>query len=589
MTGFSFGPMLDEQGVTFRLWAPKEVSVSLRSQGTDTPMTTAEGGWFELCVAGAGQGTRYSFVLGNGTAVPDPASRSQPDDVHGPSEVVGAEAYPWSNPDWVGRPWNEMVVYELHTGTFTEEGTFLAAIERLDHLCDLGVTAIQLMPVNQFRGRRGWGYDGVLPYAPDESYGRPEHLKDLIDAAHRRGISVFLDVVYNHFGPDGNYMPSYAPLFTDKHASSWGAGINYDDEGSAEVRKFIVENVVYWVDEFRVDGLRFDAVHAIKDDSDEHLLKAIARNARAAAGRRHLHLVVENEDNASSLLERDERGRAFLFTAQWNDDIHHVLHATASGEDFGYYADFAHDDAKLAKALAEGFVFQGEEMAYRGAPRGEPSSHLPPTAFISFIQNHDQIGNRAFGDRLSHTATPEAMQAIAGVYLLSPQIPMIFMGEEWGATTPFPYFCDFDDQLNAVVRQGRREELSKLPGFSEKCAESTPDPADIQTFLSAKLDWNELSSSESSERFELYRNLIQIRQRELVPYLGDCKAVGSSSDDVLRVTWTLGAERRLQLVANLSPSSKPFDGMLTGQILWCTGGSTNTRIDPWTVYWTADE
>jgi len=582
----AFGPVVEAEGITFRIWAPKQSSMSLRLEDQpDMAMDAQSDGWFTLFRSDAMPGTRYSFVTEDGTVVPDPGSRYQPDDVHGPSEVVD-EGFEWTQPEWRGRAWEEMVIYELHIGTFTEQGTFLSTIERLDHLVNLGVTAIQLMPVNQFRGDRGWGYDGVLPYGPDNSYGRPEDLKTLIDAAHQRQICVFLDVVYNHFGPDGNYLPTYAPLFTDKHKSPWGDGINYDDEGSEEVRKFVIENVVYWIEQFRIDGIRFDAVHAIKDDSDEHLLQTIARRAQMAAGDRHLHLIVENEDNDSALLGRNADGTPRLFTAQWNDDIHHVLHAAATGEDFGYYADYAHDTEKLVRGLAQGFVYQGEEMPYRGSARGEPSSHLPPTAFISFIQNHDQVGNRAFGDRLPSVASEEAIRAIAGIYLLAPQIPMIFMGEEWGARTPFPYFCDFDEELNALVRKGRRKELSKLPGFDEESAASTPDPTQLETFRSAKLEWSDHSREEHGRSLELYRELIAVRGQDIVPSLSKCRNASSSAiNGVAVVTWALGRDRLLQLVANLSDSPKAYEAPISGRTIWSTGHVADRIIAPWSVIW----
>ena len=477
----------------------------------------------------------------------------------------------------------------MHVGTFTEAGTFVAAIERLEYLRQLGVTALQLMPINDFRGERGWGYDGVLPYAPDSSYGRPEDLKALIDAAHQHEICVFLDVVYNHFGPDGNYIPAYAPLFSDKHTSPWGDGVNYDDEGSKEVRKFVVENVAYWINEFRVDGLRFDAVHAIKDDSDHHLLELIASTAKEAAGDRHVHLIVENEDNSSDLLERDANGIPKLYTAQWNDDIHHVLHSAATGEDFGYYADYAHDTGKIARALSEGFVFQGEEMPYRGSRRGQPSRHLPPTAFISFIQNHDQVGNRAFGDRLSAGASFEAIKALAGVYLLAPQIPMIFQGEEWNARTPFPYFCDFDEELNENVRNGRREELSRLPGFDDASAATSPDPTSLETFMGAKLNWSETALADSSAMLDTYRELISIRRREIVPHLDACVSeYARTAGHIVEVCWSLGVDRRLRLVANLS--SKRGEATLNqkGRLIWATGVENMQGLGPWSVTWTVE-
>ena len=388
---FRFGPVVTADGVRFRLWAPKQRAPQVEIEGKNPhPLAPAGEGWFEAMLP-VGVGTRYRFRLDDGHAVPDPASRYQPEDVHGFSEVIDA-AYPWKT-DWRGRPWEEAVLYELHVGTFTPEGTFAAAAARLDHLAGLGVTAIQVMPVADFPGRRNWGYDGVLPYAPDASYGRPEAFCAFVEAAHARGLMVMLDVVYNHLGPDGNYLPLYADIFTDRHRTPWGDAVNFDDEGSAAVRDFVVENALYWLDSFRLDGLRLDAVHEIRDHSDEHVLAEIARRCRAEIADRPVHLVLENEHNDPDLLARGPEGGVGMFTAQWDDDVHHVLHTALTGESSGYYADYQGDAVRAARALAEGFAFQGEMMPYRGSPRGAPSAHLPPTAFIAFLQNHDQIGN----------------------------------------------------------------------------------------------------------------------------------------------------------------------------------------------------
>ncbi len=453
--------------VRFRLWAPGVDEVGLELQGQSAPpLRRSSGGWHELVTPLAEAGTRYRFVLPDGTPVPDPASRYQPEDVHGPSEVVDSSSYAWRDAEWGGRPWSEAVVYELHIGTFTEDGTFLAAIEKLDHLTTLGVTAIQIMPVADFPGKRNWGYDGVLLYAPDSSYGRPEDLKALVQAAHARGLMVLLDVVYNHFGPDGNYLPLYAPqTFTNHHKTPWGDAVNYDSEGSHMVRQFAVHNALYWLEEFHLDGLRLDAVHQIKDDSPEHLLDEIARRIRVKEWGRPIHLVLENERNEAGRLKRNERGEPVEYTAQWNDDMHHALHTAATLENHAYYKDYADDTGKLGRALAEGFAFQGEAMESIGCERGEPSAFLPPTAFVSFMQNHDQIGNRAFGDRIEAIAPKEAVRAIAAVYLLLPQTPMLFMGEEWGTKRPFPFFCDFPGELGELVRKGRREEFAGFPDF----------------------------------------------------------------------------------------------------------------------------
>ncbi|PDT10065.1 malto-oligosyltrehalose trehalohydrolase [Rhizobium sp. J15] len=588
MTQTTFGPDFTEEGILFRLWAPLHESVSLKIEGADPrPMYAEEDGWHRCTVSDAHAGTRYRFVLPDGLEIPDPASRFQPEDVHGPSEVIDLSAYRWKANGWTGRPWEEMVLYELHIGCFTPEGTFRGAIERLDHLRELGVTALQIMPLSDFPGRYSWGYDGVLPYAPDSSYGRPEDFMALVDAAHERGISVFLDVVYNHFGPDGNYIPSYAPLFTDQHKTPWGKGINYDGDGSEMIREFVIENVIYWLTEFRLDGFRFDAVHAIRDDSDEHLLHALARRVRAAAGGRHVHLIVENEENDSDLLTRGEEGEARLFTAQWNDDVHHVLHIAATGETFGYYADYAGDGGKLGRALAEGFVFQGEHMPYRGGSRGRPSSHLPPTAFVSFIQNHDQIGNRALGDRVMAFSPVDAVKAVTAIHLLSPEIPMLFMGEEWGAREPFPFFCDFDEELNEKVRKGRREELSRLPGFD---AEDLLDPTAPSTFAAGKLDW---SKRASSEVLDFYRKLLDLRRRRIIPLLkgvGAGSAAYRSAGTAVAVDWTLAGNRRLHLRANLGNEAALLgiedDG---GETIFRLGRSDDGELAPWTVIWSISE
>ncbi|MBB6219156.1 1,4-alpha-glucan branching enzyme/maltooligosyltrehalose trehalohydrolase [Rhizobium leguminosarum] len=588
MTNMTFGPAFTEDGILFRLWAPLHENVSLKIEGADPrPMHAAEDGWHRCAVPNAHAGTRYRFVLPDGLEIPDPASRFQPLDVHGPSEVVDLSSYRWKRSDWTGRPWEEMVVYEMHIGCFTPEGTFEAAIERLDHLQELGVTALQIMPVSEFPGRYSWGYDGVLPYAPDSSYGRPEDFMALVDAAHQRGISVFLDVVYNHFGPDGNYIPSYAPLFTDHHKTPWGHGINYDGDGSQVIREFVIENAIYWITEFRLDGFRFDAVHAIKDDSDEHLLHELARRVRAAAGDRHVHLIVENEENDSDLLKRDEKGEAKLFTAQWNDDVHHVLHITATGETFGYYADYAGDAGKLGRALAEGFVFQGEHMPYRGGNRGRPSGHLPPTAFISFIQNHDQIGNRALGDRVMASSPTDAVKAVISIYLLAPEIPMLFMGEEWGAEEPFPFFCDFDEELNEKVRKGRREELSRLPGFD---ADDLLDPTAPSTFAVAKLDW---SKRASSEILDFYKMLLDLRHRKIVPLLKGVtsgNAVYRSTGNAIAVDWSLAEGRHLHLGANLGDEAAALDSQQQDdETIFHLGGRDGGDLAPWAVIWSLSQ
>ena len=586
---FDFGPVISNEDVTFRLWAPLQKSVGVRINDEEPrQMDRNAEGWHSFSQTDLPSATYYKFVLADGLEVPDPASRFQPEDVHGPSELIDLSAFDWLCRDWAGQPWEDTVLYELHIGTFTKEGTFKSAMERLDHLKDLGVTAIQIMPLNDFPGDYGWGYDGVLPYAPDSSYGRPQDLMALVDAAHQRGISVFLDVVYNHFGPDGNYLPSYAPLFSPKHENPWGNGLNYDDEGSKQVREFIIQNAIYWVTQFKIDGLRLDAVHAIVDDSYEHLLHELARRVREAAAERHIHLIVENEDNDSDLLARGAGGKPQHFTAQWNDDIHHVLHIAATGETFGYYKDYSDDQHKLGRAIAEGFAFQGEHMPYRGGERGKSSAHLPPTAFISFIQNHDQIGNRALGDRMQTYASQEALKAITAIYLLAPQIPMLFMGEEWGSPDTFSYFCDFDEDLNQKVRDGRREELSRLPGFD---AEDLPDPTARETFESSKLDWSVLDDEQSREMLSFYKELLTIRREQIVPMLPGMTSGGAEydvRDGVVSVVWKATDGTALCLLANLSDSEKTASNQ-PGNRIFSFGSISGDRIGAWSVVWTIEK
>jgi maltooligosyltrehalose trehalohydrolase len=589
-----FGAQLDPEGVRFRLWAPTQASISLEIDGAQPiPMRALDDGWHELLVPHAKPGTRYRFALPDGLRVPDPASRFQPDDVHGPSEVIDPAAYLWRDADWNGRPWEECVLYELHVGAFTPEGTFRAAAERLDALVALGVTAIELMPIADFPGARNWGYDGVLPFAPDSSYGRPEDLKHLVDEAHARGLMVLLDVVYNHFGPDGNYLAAYAPIFTETHKTPWGAAVNYDAAGSHCVRDFIVDNALYWTQEFHLDGLRLDAVHAIKDDSNQHILTVIADRVRAVAGDRPVHLVLENEENEALKLERGADGKPLRYTAQWNDDVHHALHCAASGESAGYYAEYAGDTGKLGRALAEGFAFQGEVMAFRGEARGEPSARLPPAAFVSFIQNHDQVGNRAFGDRLTSFAPAEAVRAVAAIYLLAPQIPMIFMGEEWGAAQPFPFFCDFEPTLADAVREGRRAEFARFPEFQDPAQRARiPDPTAPATFASAKLDWTVAGQGAHADWLRLYRDLLAVRHAEIVPRLAQQGHGGRYDvfgEGALRVTWTLRDGAVLTLDANLTPQPGAAAVTDAGRRLWTEGRVEGGRLGPWSVLWTLQQ
>lgn len=595
-----FGAQVVGDGtVRFRLWAPsaEQVSLWLDTATELLPMLRQPQGWYEWTTAQAQAGTRYRFVLPDGTRIPDPASRFQPEDVHGPSEVIAPATHRWRDAAWAGQPWHETVLYELHVGTFTPEGTFRAAIERLDHLVELGVTAIELMPVSDFPGRWNWGYDGVLPFAPDSAYGRPEDLKALVDAAHGRGLMVFLDVVYNHFGPEGNYLNAYAgSFFTERHTTPWGAAVNVDGPDSPTVRDFFIHNALYWIEEFHLDGLRFDAVHAIIDDSERPFLEELAeRVAALTGGRRHVHLVLENDANQARFLAR-RAGAPRWYTAQWNDDLHHALHTACTGEAGGYYADYADDPGKLARALAEGFAYQGDPSAYRnGEVRGEPSAHLPATAFVSFLQNHDQIGNRALGERITDIASPQAVRAATCLYLLSPQVPMLFMGEEWAAPHPFPFFADFGGDLADAVREGRRAEFAKFPEFQDPASrDRIPDPTAEDTVQSARLDWNLRARAPHADRLSWYRLLLTLRSVEIAPRLEGMPG-GAATWEVkgrngIAVCWRLGDGSALHLRANLSDVPAPGLTEVPGRMLWSEGeGVRDGALSPWSVVWSIEE
>jgi maltooligosyltrehalose trehalohydrolase len=563
---------LGNRETRFTLWAPAAETVDVVLQDGARPMFREEDGTFALATEAA-PGARYRYRIDGGHEVPDPASRYQPEDVHGQSQVVDPEEFEWDDSSWKGRPWEVTALYELHVGSFSLEGTFAGVTQRLDYLADLGVTAIELMPLSEFPGRRNWGYDGVSPFAPESAYGTPEDLKELVQSAHAKGLMVFLDVVYNHFGPEGNYLSMYAPqFFTERHHTPWGAAINFDGEGSEKVREFFIHNALYWIEEYNFDGLRLDAAHAIKDDSKRHFLVELAEQVRERPGReRHVHLVLENEANDASYL----RG---LYDGQWNDDFHHALHVTLTGENAGYYADYADAPVRrLGRSLAEGF-------AYQSGPGGE----LSPTSFVSFIQNHDQIGNRAFGERISALAPREAVRAAAEIYLLAPQIPMLFMGEEQGASTPFTFFCDFEQDLATLVTEGRREELARFPEFSDPATrEDIPDPGAEETFRVAVLGWEGLEDPEHAGWLELYSNLLALRREKIVPRLRNLPGRESAyrlvGERGLSVRWTLGDGSLLTLLANLGP--EPLGGLERppGEPLYAS--EDVSELPAWSVAW----
>jgi maltooligosyltrehalose trehalohydrolase len=582
MNARTFGPQLTRDGVRFRLWAPAAKRVDVLLQMPQA-MTRGDGGWFSADIAGIKAGARYTFRIDREIDVPDPASAFQPDDVFGQSEVIDHASFAWRATDWRGRPWAEAVIVEAHVGAFTREGSYRAMIDKLDHLVATGITALELLPLADFAGSRNWGYDGVLWYAPDSAYGRPEDLKALIDEAHLRGLMVVLDVVYNHFGPEGNFLGRYAPSFFMEAQTPWGRAIDYR---LPEVRAFAIENALHWLRDYRFDGLRLDAVNSIAEPGGLSLLRDLSAAAGelATATDRHIHLVLENGDNRASLLDAAQDPPRGKYRAQWNDDYHHAWRVLMTGETQGYYGDYRRaplDD--IARSLSSGFVYQGERSAFRGGPRGEPSGALAPTAFINFLQNHDQVGNRALGDRLESVARPEVIEAALAVLLLAPAIPMLFMGEEWGSTTPFPFFCDFRGELAEAVRRGRRREYDWA--YAEH-GDGVPDPLELSTFQSATLDWNARGEPAAQKRLMLVRNLLRIRRQEIVPRLAGA-AFGkahASKDCVLMANWRLSDGATLLLLANLSDHDVPHAPDQTdGRPIW--GNATGDGMPPWSVAW----
>lgn len=578
-------------GVRFRIFAPGVTSVELKIEGASKTLAlTSEGtGWHSLTTCDAVVGTRYRFVLPNGEEIPDPASRYQPQDVAGPSQVVDPAAFVWTCTDWRGRPWDEAVLYELHVGTFTQEGTFQSAMGKLDHLAALGVTGIELMSIADFAGNRNWGYDGVLLYAPDSAYGPPEHVKAFIDAAHTRGIMVILDVVYNHFGPEGNFLSRYFPqVCSDHHTTPWGPALNFDGPGSNEVREFILHNAQYWMEEFQVDGLRLDASHAMIDEGPRHVLDELKDRVEAAAQGRRVHLILEHENNISERLVRDTDARPMNYTAQWNHDITHLL-AAVLGKSCEERTEEDGETDKLGKALARGFVIAAEENG-----KNDPDRAVPPTAFVAFIQTHDLVGNRIFGDRVHGIASTEAVRAIASIYLLLPQIPLLFMGEEWAASTPFPFFCDYHGELAEAVRKGRCDQLTKQdPSPSAEELRRAPDPQAEATLRSAQLRWDETESGSHAVSLALYTSILQVRREQVVPHLRGvaktCSEYRVLGPGVLHVSWTLGGGARLTLAANLCARETEAFGPAEGRLIWEEGVVDGTNFGPWSVRWSLEE
>lgn len=584
-----FGTQVTSDGVRFRLWAPHDSNVRVHVHDLDraVPMQPRPRGWLEATIEAAQPGMRYTFELPDGQHVPDPAARYLPLDVDGPSEIIDPLDFEWSDRGWVGRPWEETILYEVHIGTFTGEGTFRAAIDRLDHLCALGINTIQLMPVGDFPGRWNWGYDVASLFAPDASYGRPEDMKAFVNAAHEKGLSVFLDVIYNHFGPKGNHLGTYTPLTKSGVHTPWGEALNFDGENAAMIRELIFANVRYWLEEFHLDGLRLDAAHEIRDEGIRHILMELAEQARASTDGRHVHLVLENSLNEVGWLQRRETGAPWLYDAQWSDDIHHSMHAVMTADPGRYYTDYLGRVDLVARALAEGAAWQGEYLEHEQRHKGQPSAFLPPSAFVAFMQNHDQVGNQPWGRRISHRLPDAALRMWSAIVLLSPQIPMIFMGEEWKASTPFLFFSDVGEDLADTIRDSRREKFSIYPAAR---LGTLPDPMSAESFGGSKLVWSELDGHEHQAMLNHYKRLIDLRTRCVSPRLhgmaGHSARYAVLADRLVQVAWTLGDGAVLELTANLRPEPVDTVCIATDDHLWLEGTAGPGGLGGWSAVFT---
>ncbi|HSJ25451.1 MAG TPA: malto-oligosyltrehalose trehalohydrolase [Longimicrobiales bacterium] len=509
------GAVGTDGGTAFRIWAPESRRVEIVVEGGGEFSLAAEGnGWFSGMNEEAGVGTRYRLRLDGESTYPDPWSRSQPEGVHGPSEVVDLGAYEWQDSSWRGIRAADLVIYEVHVGTATEAGTFDGLRERLPYLVDLGVTAVELMPVSEFPGRRNWGYDGVYLFAPSSSYGGPRALQRFVDAAHGHGLAVLLDVVYNHFGPEGNYLPAVTGgrIFTERHHTPWGAAVNYDDAGSDAVRLMVLENVRQWIRDYRIDGLRLDAAHAIVDDSHHHILEEIAAAARDAAAGRDVVVIAEDERNERRLLLPAAEG-GYGLDGVWADDAHHVIRRLTAGDSDGYYAAYEGTAHELAATLQRGWLYEGAHYEPTGESRGTPAAGLPPEAFVHCIQNHDQVGNRALGERLHHDIGLDVYRAVSALLLLTPYTPLLWMGQEWAATSPFLYFTDHPEELGRLVTEGRRDEFRRFARFSDPAMrQQIPDPQAEDTFTRSRLRWDEISGAPHAGVLALYRDLLGLRR-----------------------------------------------------------------------------
>ncbi len=522
----SVGAWVDPGGTTFRVWAPHADSVELLVERPDAVERSAlvrqASGYFGDTRPGVGAGARYRYVIDGRGPFPDPASRFQPDGVHGASMVVDPRGFQWTDQGWSGRALAGMVIYELHVGTFTPEGTFAAAEARLPLLRDLGVTTIELMPVADFPGTRNWGYDGVALFAPARCYGTPDDLRRFVDRAHQLQLAVFLDVVYNHVGPDGAYLNAFSPYyFTDRHASPWGAGVNLDGEQAAPVREFFLDNATHWVLDYHIDGLRLDATHAMPDSRTPNFLSELAVRVRQASGSRRVSLIAEDHRNLADVVTPQAAG-GWGLDGVWADDLHHQLRRIVAGDSDGYYADFSGSSSDIAATLRDGWFYSGQHSAYLGGPRGTDPSRVAPHQCIVCLQNHDQVGNRALGDRLHHQVPMSAYRAASVLLLTAPQTPLLFMGQEWAASAPFLYFTDHSEELGRLVREGRRAEFARFAAFTDPEARAfIPDPQAVATFVDSRLDWGERDAEPHASMLRLYTSLLALRAREPLLHAGE--------------------------------------------------------------------
>jgi len=535
------GALVHDDAVTFRVWAPSADEVALELDDDTLPLSPSDDGVFERTVEHASPGTRYQFRLDEDGPVPDPASRFQPEGVHGPSEVVDPDAYEWDDADWDGVARADLVIYELHVGAFTEDGSFDGVREQLSYLKDLGVTAIELMPVHDFPGDRNWGYDPAAWFAPARAYGQPEDLRRLVDAAHQTGLAVLLDVIYNHLGPDGAYANAFGPFLIDKYETPWGQAINLDDEGSDGVRRFFLDNALHWLREYHIDGLRLDATHALHDASDPHFLAELSAAVDGHIDGPDRHLIAEDHRNLNRLVQpRDDGG--YGLDAIWSDDLHHQLRVLTAGDTEGYYRDYqgtTTDD--IATTIRDGWFFRGEHSAHLDEPRGTDPDPVDPTQCVVFIQNHDQVGNRPTGNRLTDDVSPATYRALSVLLCVVPEVPLLFMGQEWAASTPFQFFTDHNEDLGPSVTAGRKEEFEDFSGFDGK----VPDPQAPATFERSVLDWDEPRRPPHDGVLALYHDLLALR-----PKLGDEMRVDAPSDTTL-----LLARPPFQIAVNLRESA----------------------------------